>query len=71
MHCNTDGNRRVRTRTLGGVGGAEPQGSPLSRFVADYCFMTLRYLPPITLRMAVAPEPSPTSFIVVSPETPL
>ena len=24
-------NRRVRTRTHGGVGGAEPQGSPLSR----------------------------------------
>ncbi len=33
MRCNTDGNRRVRTRTLGGVGGAEPQGSPLSRCV--------------------------------------
>ena len=26
-------NRRVRTRTHGGVGGAEPQGSPLSRLV--------------------------------------
>ena len=25
-------NRRIRTRTYGGVGGAEPQGSPLSRF---------------------------------------
>ena len=24
-------NRRIRTRTYGGVGGAEPQGSPLSR----------------------------------------
>src|SRR5882757_1115412 len=24
-------NRRVRTRTHGGVGGAEPRGSPLSR----------------------------------------
>ncbi len=31
MRCNTDGNRRVRTRMLGGVGGAEPRGSPLSR----------------------------------------
>src|SRR6267154_5519223 len=27
-------NRRVRTRTHGGVGGAEPRGSPLSRSVA-------------------------------------
>ena len=26
-------NRRVRTRMHGGVGGVEPQGSPLSRFV--------------------------------------
>ena len=26
-------NRRVRTRTHGGVGGAEPRGSPLSRCV--------------------------------------
>ena len=26
-------NRRIRTRTYGGVGGAEPQGSPLSRYV--------------------------------------
>src|SRR5208337_981463 len=25
-------NRRIRTRTYGGVGGEEPQGSPLSRF---------------------------------------
>jgi len=25
-------NRRVRTRTHGGVGGEEPRGSPLSRF---------------------------------------
>ncbi len=25
-------NRRIRTRTYGGVGGAEPRGSPLSRF---------------------------------------
>jgi hypothetical protein len=25
-------NRRVRTRTHGGVGGVEPRGSPLSRF---------------------------------------
>jgi hypothetical protein len=24
-------NRRIRTRTYGGVGGAEPRGSPLSR----------------------------------------
>jgi hypothetical protein len=24
-------NRRIRTRTCGGVGGAEPRGSPLSR----------------------------------------
>ena len=28
----TPSNRRVRTRTHGGVGGAEPRGSPLSRF---------------------------------------
>src|SRR5882757_74295 len=28
-------NRRVRTRTHGGVGGAEPRGSPLSRSVAQ------------------------------------
>ena len=27
-------NRRIRTRTYGGVGGAEPRGSPLSRFQA-------------------------------------
>src|ERR1700716_19773 len=27
-------NRRVRTRTHGGVGGAEPRGSPLSRSLA-------------------------------------
>ena len=27
----TPSNRRVRTRTHGGVGGAEPRGSPLSR----------------------------------------
>src|SRR5262245_58129425 len=27
-------NRRIRTRTYGGVGGAEPRGSPLSRFSA-------------------------------------
>src|SRR5712672_265927 len=27
-------NRRVRTRTHGGVGGAEPRGSPLSRSMA-------------------------------------
>ena len=33
----TPSNRRVRTRTHGGVGGAEPRGSPLSR---------LRYGPP-------------------------
>src|SRR5467141_2737961 len=26
-------NRRVRTRTHGGVGGAEPRGSPLSRSI--------------------------------------
>jgi uncharacterized membrane protein len=26
-------NRRIRTRTYGGVGGAEPRGSPLSRFL--------------------------------------
>ena len=26
-------NRRIRTRTYGGVGGAEPRGFPLSRFV--------------------------------------
>src|SRR5467141_212778 len=25
-------NRRIRTRTYGGVGGVEPRGSPLSRF---------------------------------------
>src|SRR6266581_1846622 len=25
-------NRRIRTRTYGGVGGEEPRGSPLSRF---------------------------------------
>ena len=28
----TPSNRRVRTRTHGGVGGEEPRGSPLSRF---------------------------------------
>src|SRR6266852_6112981 len=27
-------NRRIRTRTYGGVGGAEPRGSPLSRSLA-------------------------------------
>jgi hypothetical protein len=27
-------NRRIRTRTYGGVGGAEPRGSPLSRSMA-------------------------------------
>ena len=53
-----------------GVGRA-PDRAPAFGIVADYCFMMLTYLPPITLRMAVAPEPSPTSFIVVSPETPL
>src|SRR5208282_6027693 len=26
-------NRRIRTRTYGGVGGEEPRGSPLSRFM--------------------------------------
>src|SRR5260370_34080642 len=31
----TFSNRRVRTRTHGGVGGAEPRGSPLSRSVAQ------------------------------------
>ena len=30
----TRSNRRVRTRTHGGVGGAEPKGSPLSRSLA-------------------------------------
>ncbi len=30
-------NRRVRTRTHGGVGGVEPQGSPLSRFLLPDC----------------------------------
>src|SRR6267154_2100197 len=29
-------NRRVRTRTHGGVGGAEPRGSPLSRSMARF-----------------------------------
>ena len=29
----TRSNRRVRTRMPGGVGGEEPRGSPLSRFV--------------------------------------
>src|SRR3979411_2251268 len=28
-------NRRLRTRTHGGVGGAEPRGSPLSRSLAQ------------------------------------
>src|ERR1035437_6826666 len=28
-------NRRIRTRTYGGVGGEEPQGFPLSRFCPD------------------------------------
>src|SRR5882724_10759641 len=28
-------NRRIRTRTYGGVGGAEPRGSPLSRSLAQ------------------------------------
>ncbi len=50
--------------------GRAPDRAPDLRIVGRYCFMTLMYLPPITLRMAVAPEPSPTSFIVVSPETP-
>ena len=50
---------------LPGDGAARPR--PRRR--AGY-FFTLTYLPPATLRMALAPEPSPTSFIVVSPETP-
>src|SRR5215211_7697407 len=29
-------NRRIRTRMSGGVGGAEPRGSPLSRFLPGY-----------------------------------
>src|SRR6267142_6775974 len=29
-------NRRIRTRTYGGVGGAEPRGSPLSRSLAPF-----------------------------------
>src|SRR5208283_1424688 len=29
-------NRRIRTRTYGGVGGEEPRGSPLSRFTGIY-----------------------------------
>ena len=32
----TDPNRRVRTRTHGGVGGVGPRGLPLSRFNADW-----------------------------------
>ena len=38
----TPSNRRVRTRTHGGVGGAEPQGSPLSRFALRPCRVTRR-----------------------------
>ena len=34
-------NRRVRTRTHGGVGGEEPRGSPLSRFVPNHSCLTL------------------------------
>src|SRR5664280_2953422 len=41
-------NRRVRTRTHGGVGGEEPRGSPLSRFPV-FARLTMRrtapYLP--------------------------
>ena len=37
-------NRRVRTRTHGGVGGAEPQGSPLSRFLSGF-ILTIQAVP--------------------------
>ena len=34
-------NRRIRTRTSGGVGGEEPRGSPLSRLTIE-CYSSLR-----------------------------
>src|ERR1039458_9497224 len=42
-------NRRVRTRTHGGVGGEEPRGSPLSRFQE-------RARPPNLVRDLAAPK---------------
>ena len=54
----TPSNRRVRTRTHGGVGGEEPRGSPLSR---------LRYGPAgdsaLTLRLKPGPPPPPFSLV--------
>src|SRR5471030_2721840 len=40
---STDPNRRVRTRTHGGVGGVGPRGLPLSRFAFGFvCFVLAR-----------------------------
>ena len=40
-------NRRIRTRTYGGVGGAEPRGSPLSRSMAQTRSSAMSALSPL------------------------
>ena len=61
-----DGSKSAVPRSAGAAGNGAGQPRPRR---ARY-FFTLTYLPPITLRMALAPEPSPTSSMVVSPEIP-
>src|SRR6266853_5889761 len=46
-------NRRIRTRTYGGVGGAEPRGSPLSRSVTRNGHWTPVQSPPPAHRSGV------------------
>ena len=45
-------NRRIRTRTYGGVGGAEPRGSPLSRLCAEHDRQLGGESPPSSLMVA-------------------
>ena len=49
----TPSNRRVRTRTHGGVGGEEPRGSPLSRLRYGLAGDSAPRLPLKTARMTV------------------
>ena len=61
-------NRRIRTRTSGGVGGAEPRGSPLSRLPKTFVVCSRALFATTSIFTRVIPGPGRFARSVSGPE---